>query len=241
MTVRPERGGRITSLTLRGHELLEQGIGVDHPQKTDFVASGAQGWDEMVPNVEPGVYRIAGRPVRLPDHGEAWRLPWHVDSRTRSATTMTVAGRILPWTLERRVQLLSDRVLASYVYTNTAASAMPAYWCAHPLFKYEPRMRIGPLSVARPRAGRSTKEFLARGTADRVTLEWPAGHGIEVSWDPALTPYVAIWVCNGDLGGYRQIAIEPATGGGDGPRAKESPPRLQTGQTMAWWLQIRQL
>ena len=43
--IRPERGGRITSLRLSGEELLDQGIGVDNPSAEDFVGAGAWGWD----------------------------------------------------------------------------------------------------------------------------------------------------------------------------------------------------
>ena len=67
MDIKPERGGRITSLRLRGEELLDQGIGVDQPTAEVFVDAGAWGWDEMVPTVE-----ATGT---LPDHGEAWRVP----------------------------------------------------------------------------------------------------------------------------------------------------------------------
>src|SRR3989441_3731075 len=66
LEVRPERGGRITSLRLEGEELLDQGIGVDQPSAKGFVEGGAWGWDEMVPNVN--------ETDALPDHGEAWRL-----------------------------------------------------------------------------------------------------------------------------------------------------------------------
>src|SRR5712692_4239618 len=57
---RPERGGRITSLRLRGAELLEQGLGVDDPAAADFVAGGALGrpsparpWRGMAPALAP--------------------------------------------------------------------------------------------------------------------------------------------------------------------------------------------
>src|ERR1051326_3462978 len=76
LEVRPERGGRITSLRLDGEELLDQGIGVDQPTADAFVDGGAWGWDEMVPTVE--------RTGTLPDHGEAWRFPWLVDAQDES-------------------------------------------------------------------------------------------------------------------------------------------------------------
>jgi len=112
MEVRPERGGRITSLRLRGAELLEQGIGVDDPRADDFVAGGAQGWDEMVPNVEAT--------ASLPDHGEAWRVPWVVEEENASSALMSCRGRVVPFELRRRIEL-RDRVRVDYAYSNVGA------------------------------------------------------------------------------------------------------------------------
>jgi hypothetical protein len=223
MEVRPERGGRITSLRLRGEELLEQGIGVDDPGADDFVAGGAQGWDDMVPNLEATAL--------LPDHGEAWRVPWAVEDASASSAVMSCKGRVVPFELRRRIDL-GDRVRVDYAYTNGGSAPHPAYWCAHPLFKFEEGMEIGVPDgdrLARLSDGTSTKVFLSRGSLDRVRLGWRSGVAIEVAWDAGLTSDLAVWVCNGDLGGYRQIAIEPAT---------ESSV-LQPGETLAWWLEVR--
>src|SRR5690348_9889868 len=127
LEIRPERGGRITSLRLDGEELLDQGIGVDQPTANGFVEGGAFGWDEIVPNLEPT--------DTLPDHGEAWRLPWEV----LGPGVMRCRGRLVPWELERRI-LIGEAVDVEYVYRNVGESPQPAYWCAHPLFKYEPGM-----------------------------------------------------------------------------------------------------
>ena len=229
LEVRPERGGRITSLKLRGEELLDQGIGVDDPAAEDFVEGGAWGWDEMVPNVEAT--------DTLPDHGEAWRMSWEVPYLTRHSVFMRATGRLVPWILDRTIEL-TDQLRLSYVYRNAGTEALPAYWCAHPLFKYEPGMAVG---APAPGEGSSAKVHLAPGSIDRMTLRWRSGAGVEMSWDIAVTPYVAIWVCNGDLGGYRQIAIEPATGGNDRPDPSAPPPLLEPGGTLRWWLQIRAL
>ena len=207
LEVRPERGGRITSLRLDGEELLDQGIGVDQPTAKGFVEGGAFGWDEMVPNLEPT--------DTLPDHGEAWRLPWEVVG----PGVMRCRGRLVPWELERSIYL-GQAVDARYVYRNAGESPHPAYWCAHPLFKYQHGMVM---DVAE---GASTKVFLPRGSIDRIRLG-----RIEVCWDAALTPDVAIWICNGDLGGYRQIAVEPAT----------ASPMLEPGGSLSWWLRISAL
>jgi hypothetical protein len=223
--IRPERGGRITSLRLRGEELLEQGIGVDDPRAADFVAGGAQGWDEMVPNLE-----AVGA---LPDHGEAWRVPWTVEmeGEGEGLSVMSCVGRVVPFSLRRRIEV-GERVRVDYSYTNAGTGTHLAYWCAHPLFRFESGMSIGVpdgerLALISP--GRSTKVFPPSGSLDRVRLGWASGAAIEVVWDAALTPDLAIWVCNGDLGGYRQIGIEPALAG----------TVLAPGESLEWWVEVR--
>src|SRR3979411_2241566 len=116
----PERGGRITSLRLGGHELLDQGIGVDRPEEAGFVDAGARGWDEMVPNIDAALYPGPGEweGVELPDHGEAWRLPWSVLEETTSSASMRCDGRVLPWRLDRSVELRRGTVGLHFVYTN---------------------------------------------------------------------------------------------------------------------------
>jgi galactose mutarotase-like enzyme len=224
LEVRPERGGRITSLRLDGEELLDQGIGVDQPTAKGFVEGGAWGWDEMVPNVE--------ETDTLPDHGEAWRLPWEVLRADRAVVSMRARGRIAPWVLERTIGLGED-VRVSYRYRNAGSAPHAAFWCAHPLFRYESGMKI---DLAE---GASTKLFLPKGSTSSYRLAWRSGRRIEMGWDPKLTPFVSIWACNGDLGGYRQIAIEPAFGGYEGPDAETDV--LAPGASLEWWLRIRAL
>lgn len=209
MEIRPERGGRITSLRLDGEELLDQGIGVDQPTAKGFVEGGAFGWDEMVPNLEPT--------EELPDHGEAWRLPWEVLRKAPVEVSMRCRGRLVPWELTRTVYLRGESVLAVYTYRNVGRAPHAAYWCAHPLFKYQPVMDVG------VDEGASTKIFLPSGSVDRMRIG-----KVELSWDPSKTPDVAIWMCNGDLGGYRQVAVEPAT----------ASPMLEPGGSLTWWLRI---
>jgi hypothetical protein len=108
------------------------------------------------------------------------------------------------------------------------------------LFKFEPQMEVS-VPVPRVPEGSSAKVFLPKGSLDRVALRWASGTALELVWDPVLTPYLGIWICNGDLGGYRQIAIEPATGGNDRPDPAAPPPLLAPGESFEWWLQIRAL
>jgi len=219
--VRPERGGRITSVRLDGEELLDQGIGVDQPTANGFVEGGAWGWDEMVPNLEAT--------DTLPDHGEAWRLPWTVVAQSRDSLGLSCEGKLVPWRLGRRV-LLDESLFAFYQYKNVGTEPHRAYWRAHPLFRYEPDVNVS-IDVPRPDEGQSAKIFLPSGSIEQVQLGWRSGKEIVMSWDSFLTPEVAVWVCNGDLGGYRQIAVEPAT----------ASPVLEPGESLAWWLRITPL
>jgi galactose mutarotase-like enzyme len=235
LEVRPERGGRVTSLRLDGEELLDQGIGVDRPgSAAGFVEAGARGWDEMVPTIDPT--------GDLPDHGEAWRLPWTVLEKTHESVEMRCSGQVVPWELVRRIALKGDAVHVSYVYRNRGAVPHLAYWSAHPLFRYEEGMTIGAPAaehLGRLARGTSTKVFMPKGSIDRVGLAWRSGHAIELVWDAVLTPYVGIWVCNGDLGGYHHVAVEPATGGNDRPDPEAPPPLLGPGEELRWWLEVR--
>jgi galactose mutarotase-like enzyme len=243
LSVNPDRGGRITSLRLRGEELLDQGIGVDDPSADGYVAAGAWGWDEMVPTVDAAGYPGAGpwAGTQLPDHGEAWRLRWTVLDESDNAS-MECMGRVLPWKLLRRIHLTERAVHVEYTYQNLGAHPLYAYWCGHPLFRYEVGMEIGVEggdAKAHLAEGTSAKRFLRRGSVDRVRLGWKSGEAVEIAWDSDVTPYVGVWACNGDLGGYRQIAIEPATGGGDRPHLAVPPPLLPPGGELRWWLEIR--
>src|SRR5216684_7896568 len=88
----------------------EQGIGIDEPGAAGFVEGGAFGWDEMVPTVDAT--------DSLPDHGEAWRLPWEVVAQDAASVLMRCAGRLVPWELMRRIELDEHRVRVSYTYRN---------------------------------------------------------------------------------------------------------------------------
>ena len=204
--------------------------------------AGAFGWDEMAPTVDASTYPapspFAG--LSLPDHGEAWRIPWTVLDETPSSATMECVGLGLPWRLARRIELTARAVRVVYSYRNSGTHELYAYWCSHVLFRYEAGMTVeGIEGFTAPLPGTSKKLHLAPASLSRARLAWTGGVAIEVAWDASVTPYVGVWVCDGDLGGYRQIAIEPATGGSDHPDPAAPPPLLQSGGELRWWLEIR--
>ncbi len=63
-----------------------------------FVEQEMAGWDEMFPTILACAYPGPGprHGVALPDHGEAWALPWEVARAADGELTLTLEGRALP-------------------------------------------------------------------------------------------------------------------------------------------------
>ena len=152
---------------------------------------------------------------------------------------MECQGEALPWRLQRRIELTARALRVEYTFGNAGQHPLYAYWCSHMLFRFEAGMLVeGVAGFAPPPPGASSKLHLPPASTSSAGLAWSDGSAIELAWDPALTPYVGVWACNGDLGGYHQIAIERATGGNDHPDPSAPPPLLEPGEELAWWLEI---
>ena len=101
----PEAGGKIVSLfdSRAGCEWLvtpEQSNPFRAwPTGTDYNPNQCGGWDEMLPTILAGPYPGAGpyQGAALPDHGEAWTMPWDdVGSTDESIAARPGRGRRCP-------------------------------------------------------------------------------------------------------------------------------------------------
>src|SRR5260370_17015905 len=128
MEVVRARGGGMTWGGLDGEELLEQGIGIDDPEASGFVAGGAFGWDEMVPTVDAT--------DALPDHGEAWRGGWGGVGEVPGAALMRGLGRVVPWELGGRIGVGVGRVCLSSTYLDPGPGPHNAYLFSHPPLRF---------------------------------------------------------------------------------------------------------
>ena len=147
----PRLGGKIAQLTdLRtGREWLH-GASTSPPEPEyggSFVDHGPSGWDEMIPTIDPCRYPVGGRWATrwLPDHGEAWMLPWQVISQGpgSSALTLRVEGRVLPYQLTRTTELVGPgKLLLRYRLVNLADEPFACLWAAHPLFRVDEGCRV---------------------------------------------------------------------------------------------------
>ncbi len=264
VTILPHLGGKIASIRVNGHELLQAPLAAYAPRTRTmpFDAGDASGWDECLPSVAECMVETAAGPAAIPDHGDLWRVAWQ--PKTASSDLATFRGECfsLPLVLERTATLTETgknwRLSLGYTVTNTGSYPVPWSWAAHPLFTAEAGDRVvlpdsirelrlegsgggrlgqngdrvswpiatlthsgeTDLSLAQPpESGIGDKLFAGPLSASEnwCALERPqAGVRIKVSFDPAATPYLGLWICYGGWPrrpGPKQtcVALEPAT------------------------------
>ncbi len=102
-----------------------------------FVEQDMAGWDEMFPTILACAYPGPGpqHGVALPDHGEAWSLPWEVTQATEEELVLALTGRALPYRLTRSATVgQTDTLTLRYTLENLGDDPMPTMWAAHPQF-----------------------------------------------------------------------------------------------------------
>jgi len=143
VTILPQFGGKVSSILVRGHELLQTPL-VPYAARTrtmGFNEGDASGWDECLPTVSGGTVQTVNGPVDLPDHGDIWRVEWKVVSVDKGSVTLSADCFSLPLTLVRTTRLAqTDKgysIQADYKVTNTSDKEMPWAWSAHPGYAAE--------------------------------------------------------------------------------------------------------
>ena len=143
LTIFPALGGKIGSLLVNGHELLQTPL-KPYAARTRIMAfadGDASGWDECLPSVADCLVELAGMATgsaAVPDHGDLWRVPWEVLSANSDSALMRADCFSLPLRLTRST-LLSEtetgwRIQLLYSLTNMTAHLLPWAWSAHPGF-----------------------------------------------------------------------------------------------------------
>lgn len=257
--VLPQRGGKLASILHQGRQWLTQPRRPLLPlQKLpEFLVDGDMfGWDECAPTIDD--CEVLGH--RLPLHGDAWDQPW---SDTGDGW-LEVRGRLLPYTLRRRLFIRPDGFRLQY--RVTADEPMPFLWAAHPQFAASPLTQVvfgsgdlplvdsfergywrgrtagDPIRLADLPRGQSAKLFVAPGqAADRALLLQPDGSSITFLWDPQVVPYLGVWMDRAGIGSVDTIAVEPMTGYANSCAAAARANRvlrLNSMQTVSWWLDV---
>jgi hypothetical protein len=138
----PALGGKIASLLDKRSRLdWLVGPGNRRVQPIEYGSlwheQDMSGWDEMFPTIiacnYPGPGALNGRP--LPDHGEVWTLPWHVEKANGGTLTLSVEGQALPYNLTRTADYVEPSTLwLHYQVVNESAEPLVYLWAAHPQF-----------------------------------------------------------------------------------------------------------
>ena len=148
VTINPRLGGKIASISVRGHELLQPPLAPCAPRTPTqpFDESDASGWDECLPSVASCAIQTPSGPVSIPDHGDLWRVPWELLNSSSMCAAFRACCFSLPLELRRATTLLASesgwRLRADYLLTNTGDVPVPWSWAAHPLFTAEAGDRI---------------------------------------------------------------------------------------------------
>ena len=148
LTLMPALGGKIASLRVGSHELLQAPLKPYGPRTKTmaFSDADASGWDECLPSVAACTVDTAAGPAEVPDHGDLWRIPWQALHSSGDSATMRANCFSLPLQLTRSL-ILSEtksgsRLELLYSLTNLGAYPVPWSWAAHPLFAVDPGDRI---------------------------------------------------------------------------------------------------
>lgn len=157
VTILPELGSKLVSIEDKasGEELFYQRKTecLVLPEAGDlFLNYDASGFDEMFPTIDACPYPAPGKfhGITLPDHGEVWYLPWEVQL-TNHQVFLKIAGKILPYVLEKNVSFKNSRTLRiDYRLKNVSDLELAYLWAMHGLINCHPTMElILPLDVQR--------------------------------------------------------------------------------------------
>jgi galactose mutarotase-like enzyme len=148
VTFLPKFGGKIASILVGDHELLQAPLATYGPRThtMKFEESDASGWDECLPSVSDCTVQTAEGTASIPDHGDLWRVEWTPMARSANSATFRGECFSLPLRLERTVTLTEAgggwQLSLDYSVTNLSFNPTPWSWAAHPLFAIEAGDRI---------------------------------------------------------------------------------------------------
>ena len=207
-----------------------------------FPEGEGAGFDEMFPTINECIYPdFPWKGAEMPDHGEVWALPWHVEM-CKDSVLFSVNGVRLPYRLSKRIWLDGSVLKAVYSAENPTPHAMPFLYASHPLFNVSPGDRIivpdnlkaitnAVSSVALPDYGKElpwSDEFAVMPVktstgykkyyfTEKNTEGWSAlrrqalGFEIKMSCSADKLPWLGIWMNEGGWADQYNLALEPAS------------------------------
>jgi galactose mutarotase-like enzyme len=158
ITILPRFGGKIASIRIGSHELLQAPLApiTTRTRTMTFDQGDASGWDECLPSVAACSVKTEAGEAEIPDHGDLWRVEWvrpgagnrEQATANGAASSLNLLGKCfsLPLEVERNIQLSEAergwRLNVNYRVRNCGKYPVPWSWAAHPLFVCEKGDRI---------------------------------------------------------------------------------------------------
>lgn len=207
VTILPLLGGKIASILVGEHELLQAPLAPYGPRTRTmgFNEGDASGWDECLPSVACCTVQTANGPVTIPDHGDVWRVEWQTVSRGESSVTLRGECFSLPLTFERAVTLTQTekgyRLQVNYKVSNTGATVVPWAWSAHPGYAAEEGDKLS-----------------LPGSIKALRIEWTRNDRLDKSNGTAAWPIAKL-----TAGGETDLRISTATHSGVGDKLFAGP------------------
>jgi len=167
----PEFGGKIISFcSLRtGEEFILPPLnGYQHASSiADFSEHDGGGFDECLPSVS-SCKSVEGEPA-VPDHGDLWRVMWHIDSQ-QDGLVLHADALTRPLRLTRRATLKGSSLILDYDLYNLSDNPTSWLWSAHPLL----RVDAGDHIVLPDEVDKVTVEYTAAGLfKSNTSITWP--------------------------------------------------------------------
>ena len=235
LAVVPELGAKVISLRnlVTGYEWMW------HPPTgmklfrnrlgDDFASSTMTGWDECLPSIAPCDWK--GR--KLPDHGEAWSVPWEIDLEAfdHGMLKTSLALAVSPFHFERSLVLCENEIYLDYRLENQGDEVEEFLWAMHPLLPVNDNVRLHlteetrklltgepwidglDLSAAKAGCVKTYAGPLREGRASVVNTA--ACDRLQFEWETTRNNTLGLWLTRGGWNGYHHIALEPANGAPD--------------------------
>jgi hypothetical protein len=258
--INAERGGKVVSLMdSAGVEWLAQAARTGVVPGGSFLEGEMAGWDECAPTVT--ACEVDGH--RLPDHGDAWDVPWVEDGQWLRHT-----GTAWPYRLDRAIRPTASGGLRFGYRATALAAAVPFMWVAHPQFAAPADTRVefpqppgrvvdvtapgwpvlawedglGGIDAVAPGGCRKLYVHPAERVSS-VDLVRPDGARLRLTW-PAQVPYLGLWFDQSACAAGPVIAIEPCLAYADSLAVAielGTAPTLKPGEPLTWWIDIGRL
>jgi hypothetical protein len=170
----PAFGGKIVSIrsVRTGEEFLLPPLQSYRrvSSSANFDQSDGGGFDECLPSVASCDRIFDQGPV--PDHGDLWRLIWHIDSLAPEIVLHADATS-RPLRLTRRARLEGSSLVLDYNLLNLSDSPATWLWSAHPLLRVDAGDRVVlPREIDRVRVEYSASGLFPKGSL----IAWPHAH-----------------------------------------------------------------